>query len=314
MANTTNLNLGKLGGSEKLKTYPTTQAENMDIIDSAFGEGFGVSGAHTVSSSFGAVQDGIAIVSNNNTHAAITSGQWVYVKNHGSLSEGLYRATTNIAANGTLSGSNLTADSNGGLNAVYSDLSGRISTLNSKFDPNSTDAIANCNTLLTTGRYKAINSTLNTPFAEHFIIDVIAYNSSEITQVARLTSSSRVFARGTNNGGSTWSSWEEFALNRKLSSASISIDTSNKTTFTFSDLHNLNNSSIFKHGLLVWGISSNSQSAGISFVFVDTNGNVTVINLTGNTDRTFTGSVSGTTLTITASQTMYGGLKLIWLT
>lgn len=103
-------------------------------------------------------------------------------------------------------------------------------------------------------------------------------------------------------------------LNSKLSSASISIDTSNTTTFTFPNLHNLNHPSIFKHGLLVWGISSNSQSAGISFVFVDTNGNVTVFNLTGNTDRTFTGSVSGTTLTITANQTMYGGLKLIWLT
>lgn len=104
------------------------------------------------------------------------------------------------------------------------------------------------------------------------------------------------------------------ALNSKLSDASIAIDTGNKTTFTFSNLHNLNNSSMFKHGLLVWGVSSNSQSAGISFVFVDTSGNVTIFNLTGNTDRTFTGSVSGTTLTITTSQTMYGGLKLIWLT
>jgi hypothetical protein len=67
-----------------------------------------------------------------NTHAAISSGQYVYVRQHGSLSEGLYKATTNIAANGTLSGSNLTAVSGGGLNSVYSTLSDQIGTLNSK--------------------------------------------------------------------------------------------------------------------------------------------------------------------------------------
>lgn len=126
MANTTNLNLVKLSGSEKLKNYPTNQAGNMDIIDAAFGAGFGVSNAPNVNASINNLADGLAIVANGNTHAAITSGQYVYVRNHGSLSEGLYVATANISANGTLSGSNLTADSSGGLNSVYN-------TLNSKF-------------------------------------------------------------------------------------------------------------------------------------------------------------------------------------
>lgn len=65
---------------------------------------------------------GMAILANNNTHAAIASGQYVYVRGHGSLSDGLYKATAAIAANGTLSTSNLTAVSGGGLNAVNSDL------------------------------------------------------------------------------------------------------------------------------------------------------------------------------------------------
>ena len=77
---------------------------NMDILDAA------VNG----------IQDGLAIVANGNTHVAITSGQFVYVRNHGTLTEGLYVASTNIAANATLSTSNLTADAAGGLNALNS--------------------------------------------------------------------------------------------------------------------------------------------------------------------------------------------------
>ena len=75
-----------------------------------------------------AVQAGLAIVCNCNTHAAIESGQFAYVKNHGTLAEGLYRNNTGstIAANATLSSSNLTADSSGGLNTVYESLNSNI--------------------------------------------------------------------------------------------------------------------------------------------------------------------------------------------
>lgn len=60
----------------------------------------------------------IAIFANNNTHAAVASGQYVYVKNHSALSEGLYLATASIPQDGTLSTSNVTAVSGGGLNQV----------------------------------------------------------------------------------------------------------------------------------------------------------------------------------------------------
>ena len=65
-------------------------------------------------------QDAIAIVSNNNTHIAITAGQYVYVKGHGTLAEGMYKANSNIQANGTLTKTNLTAVSNGVANELKS--------------------------------------------------------------------------------------------------------------------------------------------------------------------------------------------------
>lgn len=64
------------------------------------------------------LENAIAIVATNNTHAAITRGQFVYVKEHNTLTPGLYVATTNIAANATLSTSNLIADPSGGLNEL----------------------------------------------------------------------------------------------------------------------------------------------------------------------------------------------------
>jgi hypothetical protein len=73
-----------------------------------------------------ALGDGLAIIANGNTHAAIAAGEFVFVRNHGSLATGLYKATTAIAANGALSSSNLAADSKGGLNSLSDHLTNKI--------------------------------------------------------------------------------------------------------------------------------------------------------------------------------------------
>ena len=75
--------------------------------------------------SLGNVMDGLAIVANGNTHAAIAAGQFVYVKGHGTLAEGLYTANAAIGANATLSSSNLTADASGGLNALNGNIANK---------------------------------------------------------------------------------------------------------------------------------------------------------------------------------------------
>lgn len=72
--------------------------------------------------------DGLAIVSDGNTHPAITTGQFVFVMNHNTLAEGLYTAKGNIAANAALSTNNLDADTSGGLNALYSNITGKFGT------------------------------------------------------------------------------------------------------------------------------------------------------------------------------------------
>lgn len=88
-----------------------------------------------------ALEDGIAIVANGNTHPSISSGQFVYIKNHPSLTEGLYTANSAIGTNAELTTSNVTADGSGGLNALKAkignvgntDLQSQVTSLNSKF-------------------------------------------------------------------------------------------------------------------------------------------------------------------------------------
>jgi hypothetical protein len=82
---------------------------NMDKIDTAL---------HALGS-------GLAIIATGDTHAAAASGDFIYIHSHGTLAEGLYKATTSIAQNATLSGSNVTAATGGGLNTKVDKVSGK---------------------------------------------------------------------------------------------------------------------------------------------------------------------------------------------
>lgn len=120
---TTNLGLRKPAKSDYVNVV-TDINENMDILDGAIGA---VPSGSNVQSEIAEVAgiaggkaspDSIAIVADGDTHIAISSGEYVYVKNHGTLDEGLYKASSAIAANASLSLSNLTAVSKGLANVI----------------------------------------------------------------------------------------------------------------------------------------------------------------------------------------------------
>jgi len=71
-----------------------------------------------VKGSLNSNESAFAIVANGNTHATIAKGQYVYIKGHSTLADGLYKATVAIPLNGTLSTSNVSAVSNGGFNDI----------------------------------------------------------------------------------------------------------------------------------------------------------------------------------------------------
>ena len=88
-------------------------------------------------------------------------------------------------------------------------------------------------------------------------------------------------------------------------------DTDNKQTFTFENLSLLNNTGKYKYGLLFGG-EPNAPFVYHLFAEVDNTITITPILSSGN-PVTFTGSVSGTTLTLTGNRVAYGGVRLIWI-
>ena len=173
---TSNLNLKKPALTDD--ALVTDLNDNSDKLDAAISAGSGA----------------IAIVSVGNTHAAISSGQYVYVRQHGSLSEGLYTATTNIAANGTLSGSNLTAVSGGGLNSVYSALSDQIAN---KVDVRLVNSVP-----YETGRFEC--STAQTidgvTIPAYSVYDCKVYSHDGVGTVIRLSTGDTWSISGTSDG------------------------------------------------------------------------------------------------------------------
>ena len=127
---TTNLDLKKPAPSDKIRIADINN--NMDTIDEAVGD----IGETDIATQLGDIRGGMAIVSTGNTHDAIAAGQFVYVMGHDTLDDGLYTANSALAANATLSSSNLTAVSGGGLNALNSNLtslSDQIGNINNDY-------------------------------------------------------------------------------------------------------------------------------------------------------------------------------------
>jgi len=181
-------NLGLVLPFQSEAVSVTTQNDNLTKIDNA------VNG----------LQDGMAILANGNTHAAIASGQYVYVRNHSSLAEGLYKATTAIATNGTLSTNNLTADSSGGFN----DLKAQIDTLSSNlWKQYGTNFNGDANTLVYNGAGYC-NGASNTPTGAGNGT-IIVFRASDIVtlQLYLPYNSTTIYRRFTSNSGGTWTAW-----------------------------------------------------------------------------------------------------------
>lgn len=92
---------------------------------------------------------------------------------------------------------------------------------------------------------------------------------------------------------------------------SIQAKAANDTIFTF-DISEYKGtaSNRYRYGLLVGGY--NASNPCLYHVFLNANNEATLTAVLSS-GRTLTASTSGTALTITASDTMYGGLRLLWL-
>lgn len=249
MATTTqNLGLIKPAGTDKIRIAQINS--NMDTLDAKIGP----VGSTPLQTQVQNLQDGLAILANGNVHAAITSGQYVYVRNHGSLAEGLYKATAAIAANGTLSSSNLTADAAGGLNALKSSVD-ELNTNLAKRIPTSTSSSAeiiqsgeNLNDYKTGGIYIVATDSIaaaisNMPRAASGRLIVVPVFSDDADYVQQYyipsTAVNVVYCRKfyASSASVPWSPWSKMA-NYIVDSGTVT--TSSNGTASFANTYNTN--------------------------------------------------------------------------
>ena len=125
MNSTTNLGLTLYEGNDKFQITGDADSLNhdMEIIDEHM---------HNAEVLLEDTDESIAIVVNGNTAPkAITSGQYLFIKNHSSLATGGYHAKSNIASGATISSSNVDPDPNGianSLKAITDTLNGNINS------------------------------------------------------------------------------------------------------------------------------------------------------------------------------------------
>lgn len=178
---TTNLNLKKPATSDKIRIADFNN--NSDLIDSAYGD---------QDTSMGKLGGGMAIIATGNVHSAITAGQFVYVRKHNDLTEGLYTADSNISANGTLSASNLSAVSGGGLNTVVDAMGLFVQSRITRSDTQATTI-----TVTNNSRHFMIISGTNAP-SRTAVLMIASANNGGITIAEIYKGSNITVSTGTN--------------------------------------------------------------------------------------------------------------------
>lgn len=187
---TTNLNLEKPDPGADININPI----NSDLED--------------IDDAVTADRKAMAIISKGNTHGAIASGEYVYVFGHGTLTDGLYKANNAISANATLTTSNLTAVSGGGLNDL---MDKKVNTDDRvMIDRNRNNSLADCNTITNAGMYRLISSTQNRPNSISYGVLIHMMSNDYIAQFVINTAGSVMAIRGKTAG--SWNAWKLVTL------------------------------------------------------------------------------------------------------
>ena len=209
--------LRKLSGAD----YDTDwEAPVNNLTETAAGKVLDARQGKVLSDSLANTQDAIAIGANGDSHAAIASGQAVFVRGHSSLANGLYWAKTAIAQNAALSTSNLTADSVGGFNALKAD----VDTLQSKSNPvviTSSTSLASLTTSSTSGGKGIAIFTCVGDLATDMPTGINAYGTGYVVDGANYklayyeNANNEVYVGRKAYSGNSWT-WEQLALNSKI--------------------------------------------------------------------------------------------------
>lgn len=138
-------------------------------------------------------------------------------------------------------------------------------------------------------------------------------NANDVTYFLRANASGNFGLEKNENG--TWTLLYNLAKTSMLGDGNFRFysNSANATTFTFTDLPGIN-ASRYKFFLLIAGDPSSGGAYNVSICGLTTDGSMTKADIvSGGSSFAFTATVGIDSLTITYSQTRYGGVRLFWL-
>lgn len=278
MANTPNINLVKPFGTDK--ALVSVINDNSDKIDTFAG---------SANTNMANTQNGYAIVvDGNNAPKAITAGQYLFIKNHSTLSAGGYHATANIANGAAITSSNVAADADGVVNGAFSALNGKTVQHGSNI----------------------VKAEVISDETNHWGLSL--RKSNNVTYFLRAREDGTVGLD--KNNGSSWSTVYELAKLSMLAGGNIVFRTNgeNTTSYTFSGLPRINESS-YKYYILVCGDPPSNNYAVIVGGLTTNNVDSHKFVIGDATMFAYTASVSNGAITFNFTETRYGGVRLFWL-
>lgn len=149
-----------------------------------------------------AIESGLAIVANGDTHPAIKVGQYVYVKGHSILAEEMYIASEAIPTDDPLTTSNLTALNAGSLNVLNSGLAAlRSSTVKINTPTTNADTFADGITIITN-----TSGISNLPADSRCVIESWTIYDNPLRRIQIAYELSNIYVR--RNTG-TWTPWKK---------------------------------------------------------------------------------------------------------
>ena len=195
-----------------------------------------------------------------------------------------------------------------------------INTLNNNsfIKRGSVDVNTDINTVIVPGMYQLAGQYVHSPssgslYGSLYVYASVDANYAYITQLFVSVINGDSFIRTSNDKGSTWIGWVKQPTRTEVDTLNSRYYASRTSLQTYSFTIKRGSTGDFWFALMYIGTGPSTDGMGIYEIHIDTSNNVVIIRVAGGNGRTFTGTLSGDTLTITASTTVYGGIRVLML-
>lgn len=121
----------------------------------------------------------------------------------------------------------------------------------------------------------------------------------------------RCWQRAYTGSPLAWTEWVSMPYRDEITALNSKYYANRNSLQTYSFTIKRGSTGDFWFALMYIGTGPSTDGIGIYEIHIDTSNNVVIMRIAGGNNRTFTGTLSDNTLTITASTIVYGGIRVL---